>query len=169
MRIALLAVTIWGYAGAAAPAQVLVSQPVPVKDAASSTTGAAAPSTASFTGAVASGNLAGIVACDNSAQLTVSTITTTQIVALLGTKSTYICSMVINGAGNTTGKLVSGTGTNCATGQASLTPAFNLVSGSAVSAGSGLGYVMKAGAGAAVCVTNSAAVAINVMVAYTQF
>lgn len=76
--------------------------------------------------------------------------------------------MTINGGGTTTGKLVTGTGTNCATSQANLTPAFSLIAGSTVSAGSGLGYVVKAASGTAVCVTNSAA-AVNVLVSYTQF
>jgi hypothetical protein len=150
-------------------AQVFVSQPVGVKDQATSSTGSAAPANALYTGGVASGNLAGIVACDSSALLTVSTATTTQMVALVAAKSIYICSMTINGAGTTTGKLVSGTGTNCGTGQANLTPAFSLIAGSTISAGAGLGYVVKAASGAAVCVTNSAAVAVNVLVSYTQF
>jgi hypothetical protein len=153
----------------ASSAQVFVSQPVGVKDQATSSTGATAPANAQYAGVVASGNLAGIVACDSSAQLTVSTATTTQIVALIAAKSIYICSLTINGAGTTTGKLVSGTGTNCGTGQANLTPAFSLIAGSTVTAGGGLGYVVKAAAGAAVCVTNSAAVAVNVLVSYTQF
>jgi len=160
---------VWMALACWAQAQVFISQPLPTKDQASSSTGSAAPVTALYAGGVASGNLAGIVACDSSAQLTVSTATTTQIVALSGTKSIYICSLVVNGAGTTTGKLVSGTGTNCATGQVNLTPAFNLVAGSTVSAGVGLGYVVKAASGAAVCVTNSAAVAVNVLVSYTQF
>ena len=39
----------------------------------------------------------------------------------------------------------------------------------AVSLGNGLGYLMKAPSGNALCVTNSAAVAANVLVVYTQF
>jgi hypothetical protein len=164
-----LLVLAWSALSGPALAQVFVSQPVAVKDQASSSTGSAAPTIAQFAGVVASGNLAGIVACDSSAQLTVSTATTSQLVALSGTKSIYICSLAINGAGTTTGKLVGGTGTNCATGQANLTPAFNLIAGSTVATGAGLGYVVKAASAAAVCVTNSAAVAVNVLVSYTQF
>ena len=160
---------IWMALAGWAQAQVLISQPMPTKDQSTSSTGSAVPATASFAGVVGSGNLAGIVACDNSALLTVSTAVTTQIVALSGTKSIYICSLVINGAGATTGKLVVGTGTNCAVGLVSLTPAFSLVAGSVVSAGAALGYVLKAAAGTAVCVTNSAAVSVNVLLSYTQF
>lgn len=168
MRIALTGVVL-ALLAPAGRAQVYVSQPVGVKDQATSTTGSAAPANAHYAGGVASGNLTGIVVCDSSALLTVSTATTTQIVALAAAKSIYICSLTINGAGSTTGKLVSGTGTNCGTGQANLTPAFSLAAGSTVTAGSGLGYVVKTASGAAVCVTNSAAVGVNVLVSYTQF
>ena len=149
--------------------QVNVSSPVGVKDQASSTTGGATPGTAAFIGANSSGTLVGVVGCDSSAQLTVSTATTTQMVALVAAKSIYVCGFVINGAGATTAKLVYGTGTNCATGLVSLTPAFTLATGSNVAFGSGLGYVTKTIAANALCVTNSAAVAANVLVSYTQF
>ena len=151
----------------AALAQVNVSSPEAVK--ASSSTGAAAPATAHYMGGVSSGNLAGIVACDTSAQIAVSTVTTTQIVALVSGKSIFVCGFVLNGGGTTTAKLVYGTGTNCATGQVNLTPAFSLAVASTISAGGGLGYLLKTAAANALCVTNSAAVAANVLVSYTQF
>ena len=135
-----------------APAQVNVSSPAAVKDQ-----------------AVSSGNLATIVACDSSAPLSLSTATTTQIVALVSGKAVYVCAFVLNGGGATTAKLVSGTGTNCATGQVSLTPAFTMASGTNVATGGGLGYVAKTAAGNALCVTNSAAAAVNVFVSFTQF
>ena len=47
--------------------------------------------------------------------------------------------------------------------------AFTLATGGTVSLGNGLGYLMKAPSGNALCVTNSAAVAANVLVVYTQF
>jgi len=150
-------------------AQLNVSAPAPVKDQATSATGSAAPSMAQFMGVNSSGTLAGIVGCDSSALLSVSTATTTQIVALSGTKSVYVCGYVINGGGATTVKFVYGTGTACATGQVSLTPAFTLASGTNVSLGGGLGYVMKAPSGNALCATTSAAVAANIHIAYTQF
>ena len=155
--------------GAWAPAQVNRSSPAVVKDQASSATGAAVPTTAAFVGGNSAGNLTGIVACDSSAQITVSTATTTQIVALVSGKALYVCALVLNGGGATTAKLVYGTSTNCATGQTALTPAFTLATASALSVGAGLGYVLKTPAGNALCLTNSAAVAANVLVTYTQF
>ena len=152
-----------------APAQVNVSSPVVVKDQSSSATGSAAPLTAAYMAGNSSGNLAGIVACDSSALLVVSTATTAQMIALASGKSIYVCALAINGGGATTAKLVYGTGTNCGTGQTNLTPAFTLALASTVSLGSGVGYLTKTSSGNALCVTNSAAVAANVFVAYTQF
>ena len=167
MRLLALGVLVLGLGNAFG--QVNVSSPAGVKDQASSATGSAAPASAAYIGANSSGILTGVVGCDSSALLTVSTATTTQIVALAAAKSIYVCGFVINGAGATTAKLVYGTGTNCATGQVSLTPAFTLATGSNIVFGGGLGYVMKTIAANALCVTNSAAVAANVLVSYTQF
>jgi hypothetical protein len=132
-------------------------------------TGSAVPAQAGLVGAVSSGVLAGIVACDNSAALTMTTATTTQIVALQSGKNIYICGFVINGGGTTTARLVQGTGTNCGTGQANITPSFNLATGTVIAHGSGLGYVGKTAAGSALCATNSAAATSNIFVTYTQF
>jgi hypothetical protein len=167
MRLLVLVLLVFGVANVYG--QVNVSSPTGTKDQASSATGAAAPASASYDGVNSSGNLTGLVGCDSSAQLTVSTATTTQIVALVAAKTIYICGFLINGAGAATAKLVYGTGTNCATGQVSLTPAFTLAAGSNVSFGNGLGYVLKTASANALCLTNSAAVAANVLVTYTQF
>jgi hypothetical protein len=132
-------------------------------------TGSAPPTQASLAGGVSSGLLAGIVACDSSASLTMTTATTTQLVALQSGKSVYICGFVINGGGSTTTRLVQGTGTNCGTGTTNITPAFNLTSGTAIAHGGGLGYLAKNAAGSAVCATNSAAATSNIFLTYTQF
>jgi len=132
-------------------------------------TGAAVPSQATLVGGVSSGNLAGIVACDSSANLTMTTATTTQMVALASGKSIYVCGFVVNGGGTTTTKLVYGTGTNCGTGTANITPPFNLGTGSTVSLGTGLGSLAKTPLGNALCATNSAAANATVFVTYTQF
>ncbi len=167
-RLAVL-LPLWALFGALAVAQLNVSSANAVKDQSSSTTGSAAPSTAMFAGGNSSGNLTGLIACDSSAQISLSTVTTTQAIALASNKSIYVCAMLINGAGATTAKLVYGTGTNCATGLTALTPAFTLATGSNVSIGNGLGYLIKVPSGNALCVTNSAAIAANVLVTYTQF
>jgi hypothetical protein len=152
-----------------APAQVYVSAPAPVRDQASSATGSAAPANAVYMGVNSSGNVGGMVACDSSAQLNVTTATTTQIIALVAGKTIYVCGMLINSAGTTTVRLVQGNGTNCATAPVNMTPAFNLAASTNVAFGGGLGYVMKSTAGNAICVTNSAAIGTNTLITYTQF
>ena len=166
MRIAgaVLALAAWS-----ALAQVNVSSPAPVKDQASSATGAAAPANAFYVGGNSSGNLTGVVACDSSALLSMSTATTTQAVALVAGKSIYVCGFVVNAGGTTTARFVYGTGANCATGLTNLTPAFNLAVGGSVSLGDGLGRLFKTAVANALCVTNSAAQPLNVLLVYTQF
>ena len=161
--------TLFIVALAQAAAQVYTSSPAPVKGQSSATTGAAVPTTADLTGVVSSGNLTGLVACDSSALLSMTTATTTQIVALQAGKSIYICGFVVNAAGTTTARLVQGTGTNCATGLANITPAFSLTSGGNVTFGNSVGQLLKSNSGGALCITNSAAIALNVLVTYTIF
>ncbi|MFM2124227.1 MAG: hypothetical protein RL328_678, partial [Acidobacteriota bacterium] len=114
----------------AAQGQVYVSAP---------STGSAAPTTPQLTGVVSSGNLANLTACDSSAVLSMTTATTTQAISLQAGKSIYVCGFVLNSGGTTTGRLVQGTGTNCATGQSNLTPAFSLTSGGNVTFGNSVG------------------------------
>src|SRR6516164_1598137 len=91
--------------------QVNVSAPTATKDQASASTGSSAPSSAIYSGGISSGNLAGIVACDSSAQLVLTSATTLQIVAAVASKTIYVCSFLINGSNSTNAKLVYGTGT----------------------------------------------------------
>jgi hypothetical protein len=169
MRILLKVVLALAVLGLFAAAQVNVSSPAVVKDQASSLTGSAAPSAAIYAGGNSSGNLAGIVVCDSSAQLTVSRETTAQLVAPSPRKSIYVCGFLMNSEGSAMAKLVYGTGTNCATGTTPLTPAFALSPGASLAFGGALGYVGKTILGNALCVTNSAGWPANVFVAYTQF
>jgi hypothetical protein len=143
-----------------AQGQVYVSAPV---------TGATAPASANLSGVVSSGSLTGLVGCDSSALLSMTTSTTTQIVALQAGKSIHVCGFVVNAGGTTTARIVQGTGTNCATGLANMTPAFNLASGGNVSFGNSVGRLLKTNSGSALCITSTAAVALNILVIYTAF
>jgi hypothetical protein len=168
-RVSLLIALAVVVLGVFAPAQVNISSPAAVKDQATSATGSATPSAAIYAGGNSSGSLAGIVACDNSAQLTVSRNTTAQLVAPALHKSVYVCGFLINSEGPAMVKLAYGTGSNCSTGFTSITPPFALVPGAALAFGGGLGFVAKTIAGSALCLTNSAGWSANVFVAYTQF
>ncbi len=132
-------------------------------------TGSAVPARAGYSGAVSSGNLAGIIACDSSVVINVSTAVTTQLVALTSGQTIYVCSFSFMSAGTTNVTFEYGTGTLCATGLTTLTGAYNLTAQTGVSQGSGLGTVFRTAAGNALCIVNSAAVQVSGVVSYTKF
>ncbi len=140
-----------------------------VQDAADGSTGSAVPSKATYAGAVSSGNLTGLIQADNSAAISVSTATTTQLVALTSGKKIYVTAFDIIAAGTGNATLVYGTGSNCGTGTTSLTGAYNLTAQTGISKGIGLGPVLVVPASNALCITTSAAVQMSGSVAYTQF
>jgi hypothetical protein len=109
--------------------------------------------------------------CTESAFLNMTTATTTQIVALSGSTVIYVCSYSIHVGGAADVKLVSGTGTNCVTGQADESTNYDFGAADAGinrTAGGG-NIVLKTDAGDALCVTSSAAVDVDVEVSYAQF
>lgn len=138
-------------------------------DSATSATGSAVPSKAAYVGGNSSGNLTGIIACDSSAFLDMTTATTTQLVALSSGKTIYVCSYDIQSNGTASVKLAYGTGTNCGTGTTQLTSNLDLTAQTGLSRGSGLGMLTKTAASNALCATSSAAVNVHVDVTYTQF
>jgi hypothetical protein len=112
-----------------ASAQVQVSSPIPVTDAATGSTGAALPGKAGYLGVQDStANLSGLVQCDKTAFAAIATAANTQLVPLSGSTVIYVCSYVIEiqGIATTAGtnKLNYGTGTACATGTVQVTPDF---------------------------------------------
>lgn len=132
-------------------------------------TGSAAPADAVQAGVASSGNMVGLIQADNSAAISVSTATTTQLVALSAGKKIYVTSydVVAGGTGNITFEY--GTGSSCGTGTTALTGAYNLVANSGISKGGGLGPVLVIPASNALCVLTSAAVQMSGSAAYTQF
>lgn len=114
--------------------------------------------------------------CELTAQLTMTTATTTQIVALAAGQAVRVCGFVLQGSGSataTTVKFVHGTGTACATGIADLTPAWNMPA-SAVAMPNGViapsGVVLfKTAVGSALCATSSAAGTVRMLVIYAQY
>lgn len=132
-------------------------------------TGAAVPSGATYLGGNSSGNLTGLVICDNFAILDMSTATTTQIVALSSSKIIYICHETVMANGTTVVTRKYGTGSNCGTGTTSSGAAWDLTAQSGFSRGGGLGMIAKNIASNAFCYTSSAAVNVHIEIAYTQF
>ncbi len=132
-------------------------------------TGSAVPSTAQFAGAESSGNLVGVIQADNSAAISISTATTTQLIALSASKKIYVTAWDVIAAGTGAITLEYGTGTNCGTGTTALTGSYILIAQTGISKGGGLGPVLVVPAGNALCALTSAAVQMSGSVAYTQF
>lgn len=154
-----------------------------VTDVASGTTGIAPPTQAAYIGGVTSGAtggfLTGLILCDSQGYLDMTTATTTEIAPLVASRTVYICSIVAMANGTTVMTFKRGTGSNCGTGTASISPAFDLTAQVGFTLGNGAGVVLgPAGAGTvggattsanAVCVTSSAAVNLHVLIRYAVF
>lgn len=111
------------------------------------------------------------VYCQSPAFLSMTTATTTEIVALTASMHIYVCSYSIQVSGASDVKFVSGTGSNCATSQADVSTSWDLSGADAglVQSGGGSAVVKTNDAGDALCVTSSAAVDVNVQLAYVKF
>jgi hypothetical protein len=106
--------------------------------------------------------------CTSQFSATVTAAATTQLVALSGSTNIRVCSYQVGIATTGTFKFVSGTGSNCGTGTADLTPATNLTAGNVVAVSAGNNSIFRAGASNALCL---AAVTgnVQVFVSYAQF
>lgn len=109
----------------------------------------------------------GSIVADTTPFLNMTTATTTKIVTGTSGKKTYITHLRFMANGATTFKLVSGTGTNCATGTADLTETWDLTAQVGAAFG-GAGPVVIAPTAADVCGVNSAAVNLRFGLAETQ-
>lgn len=124
-----------------------------------------------------SGNLFGIIACDNHAAVNINTATTTQIIAISGTGGrTYICAIDLVTAGANNVALVSGSGTNCASNLAGLAggttaaTGWNFAANGGLTKGTGLGMIWKTvTTNNEICLVTSAAVQLSGSITYTQF
>jgi hypothetical protein len=93
---------------------------------------------------------------------------TTQIIALSGTKLTYVTSRTLLAGGTVNVTFKYGTGTNCGTGTTTLDGPWPLTAQSGFAEGSGNGPVMIVPAGQALCVTTDASVSGGVKLTYQQ-
>jgi len=140
-------------------------------------TGAAVPSGAQQIAGVGTGNLTAPLNCDSYAFYDAATNGATQVVALTSSQVIYVCGYSFSSSSATanTVKLVYGTGSNCVTGQTSMTP--GVVLQAAASTGpvgkvipvSGWSRGLKTAASNALCVLTNAAATAQVEVWYTKF
>ena len=104
-----------------------------------------------------------------SVPITISTATTTQLVALKSGQSIYVTAVDIIAAGTGNIQFVYGTGTACATGQGNITGNYNLTAQVGFTKGNGAGVLWVVPQGNALCAVTSAAVAMPGSLAYAQF
>ena len=106
---------------------------------------------------------------NSSVPISISTATTTQLVALSGSTKIYVTAWDVIAAGTGNIQLEYGTGTNCGTGTTALTGSYNLTAQAGIAKGNGLAAVLVVPAGNALCALTSAAVGMYGSVSYTQF
>ncbi len=110
-----------------------------------------------------------VVFCQQSAIYDASTNGATQLVALVAGQSVRVCGFDLFAAGTASVSLVSGTGTNCGTGQAQVTPAFQLTTQTGIVDPGRTVRGLNGPAGAALCLLTSAGVAVQAIEHFSQY
>jgi hypothetical protein len=131
--------------------------------------GSTVPANALLMGAQTGANIAAITQGDATVPIEISTATTTQLVALTSGQRVRITSLSVIAGGTGTFRFVYGTGTNCGTGTTNITGAFPLVANVGLTLGGGVGSVLVAPAGQAVCAVTSAAVTYDGHITYAKY
>lgn len=104
-------------------------------------------------------------ACDKSASVSITTATTTQIVALVASQQVRVCAIAITLGASTTAVLEYGTGTNCGTGTTALSGAF----AATTMIGNGLGQLFATASGDALCLLSTGTGGIQGFITYAQY
>jgi len=134
-------------------------------------TAAAPPANAVYISANASGAtgglLKGIIGCDLKATYDGTATGNTELVALTSGRGVYVCGYSILAGGTVNVKLISGTGTACASGSANLTPAFQLTAQTGLVDGSPFWRGLKTPTAEALCINASGSTAVQAIVYYS--
>lgn len=109
------------------------------------------------------------IQADTTSFANMTTATTVKIVTGQAGLQTYFTQVRFHAGGTTTGKLVTGTGTNCGTNTTDLTETLDLTASDGMVMGVGIGPVVIAGAGLDVCAVNGQAVNLRIGWAEAQF
>lgn len=109
------------------------------------------------------------VQCNKSAVYDTNANGLTELVALSAGKQIYVCGYTINSGGTVNVALKYGTGTACATGTTSLTPAYSMVAQEVITDSSPFFRGLNVPAGNALCLSTSAGVAVQAVVMYGQY
>jgi hypothetical protein len=139
----------------------------------SSTFGAAEPTAGTAVGAVTGGatggDMVGIIQANASLPINITTATTTQVIALISGRATYITAFDLVSAGAGTAQLEYGTGTNCSTVVGTLTGAYPFAAGGGRASGGGLGPMLIVPASDEVCVVTTSSATAQGFISFAQF
>lgn len=159
-----------GAAGTGVQRVAIASDNSAIAGAGVGATGAAVPANAVYQGMNVGGNTTGNIGCNSMAKYDASTSGSTQLVALASSQIIRVCGYEIRTGGTATNvKFVYGTGSNCATGAADITPAFQLAANDGQISRSPVYQGMATIASNALCINASAGNAVQAIVYYTQF
>lgn len=101
--------------------------------------------------------------------ITVSTATTTRLVAGIANKAIYVTAVDIIAAGTGNVQFISGTGATCGTGTTNVTGNYNLTTGVGFTKAAGNGVVWVLPIGDSLCMVTSAAVGMPGSLSYAIF
>lgn len=132
-------------------------------------TGTTVPANAVYQGNNVGGNTTGQIGCGSVAIYDASTSGNTELVALASSQTVYVCGYTIFTPGSVSVRLVTGTGSACATDEASVTPIWQFTAQSGVVDNSPIYRGLKSAVSSALCIETSGAVAVQAIVYYTQF
>lgn len=108
------------------------------------------------------------VDCRQSVVYDASTNGSTRLIVGQATRYVYICGMNLWAAGTATVKLVTGTGSACATNEVAITPAYSLTTQTGITDSSPFWRGLMAGPGLDVCIKTSAGVAVQGQLYFVQ-
>lgn len=111
----------------------------------------------------------GLIACNQSAAISVSSSGNNEIVALTTDNVIYVCSFSLVVRGTVEVQWIYGTGTACATDETNLTGPYSFQVREGISQGSGLGTLFRTAASNALCLELSGAVQVDGVVSYRKF
>jgi len=109
------------------------------------------------TGTFNAGNWDRPLACQNSIDINVPAVATTELIALVAGDRIRVCGFVLSGAGATSGTIQfkAGTGTTCGTGTSDLSGVMSFLDDTPVVYGGGLGKIFQTPAAEALCITTA--------------
>ena len=108
------------------------------------------------------------IICDKTAQYDTNTNGATKLITGTSTNTVYVCGYTIVSGGTVGVGFVTGTGTNCATDQAAITPVYSVVAQSIITESAASFRGLRAAPGIDLCIKTNAGTAVGAILYYAQ-